>query len=150
MPARHRSQSGATSSRSTSPAPAYNFLHLPTVRGRDPLWDQKEISPVVTGVRIDIREVLNTTMLEAAPDHRYEMAGDSIYPLLLAVPVGLTFAVGIFTPWAFPIGALVVFLAFFPWFWSGTEEAKQKRDKKYKHRPEQELPVPVTPAEQTQ
>ena len=114
-----------------------------TVRGRDALWDQPHISPVVTGVRSDIRQVLNTTMLEAAPDHLYEMAGDSIYPLLLASPVIGTIVVGIFTPWAFPIGAFVVFLAFFPWFWSGTEEAKQHRDKKYKRSSELEEPAPL-------
>src|SRR3982750_4036211 len=127
----------------TSPAPSYNFLYLPTVRGRDPMWEQPETAPVITGIRSDIREVLNTTTLEAAPDHRYEMAGDSIYPLLLALAVSITFAAGIFSPWAFPVGALATLLAFIPWFWSGTEEAKQKRDKRFKPREELILPTPV-------
>ena len=87
-------------------------------------------------------------MLEAAPDHLYEMAGDSIYPLLLAIPVSGTIIVGIFTAWAFPIGAFVCFLAFIPWFWSGTEEAKQHRDKKYKRSAELELPAPLPAAEE--
>jgi cytochrome c oxidase subunit I len=132
----------------TSPPPSYNFLYLPTVRGRDALWDQPHISPVVAGVRSDIRQVLNTTMLEAAPDHLYEMAGDSYYPLLLAIPVSATIIVGIFTAWAFPIGAFVTFLAFIPWFWSGTEEAKQHKDKKYKRSLELEEPAPLPPAMQ--
>ncbi|HMJ06272.1 MAG TPA: cytochrome c oxidase subunit I [Chthoniobacterales bacterium] len=113
----------------TSPPPSYNFLYLPTVAGRDALWDQEKISPVIVGVRADIRQVLNTTILEAAPDHLYEMAGDSIYPLVLAVVVGATFITGIFFSWAFPIGAVFTLLAFIPWFWSGTEEEKQHRDK---------------------
>ena len=125
-----------------SPPPSYNFLYLPTVRGRDALWDQPHISPVVIGVRSDIRQVLNTTTLEAAPDHLYEMAGDSIYPLLLALPVCGTIVTGIFTPWAYPFGALLTFFAFLPWFWSGTEEAKQHADKKYKRSEKLELPAP--------
>src|SRR4051794_25696351 len=108
----------------TSPPPSYNFLYLPTVRGRDALWDQKEISPVITGIRNDIREVLNTTILEAAPDHRYEMAGDSIYPLLLSIAIVATIIGGIFYAWAWPAGAFLCFLAFIPWFWSGTEAEK--------------------------
>jgi hypothetical protein len=133
----------------TSPPPSYNFLYLPTVRGRDALWEQAVISPVITGIRTDIRQVLNTSILEAAPDHRYEMAGDSIYPLVLAIVVGGTFSAGIFTPWAFPVGALLTFLAFIPWFWSGTEEAKQKSDKADKPREPLDLASSLAPAEST-
>jgi cytochrome c oxidase subunit 1 len=131
----------------TSPPPSYNFLYLPTVKGRDALWDQPEISPVITGVRTDIRQVLNTTTLEAAPDHLYEMAGDSIYPLVLALAVNGTIIIGIFTPWAFSIGAVVCFFAFLPWFWSGTEEEKQKRDKRYKRAAELAHLSPALPRE---
>ena len=132
----------------TSPPQSYNFLYLPTVAGRDALWDKPVISPVITGVRTDIRQVLNTTILEAAPDHLFEMAGDSIYPLILALAVSGTIIVGIFTPWAFAIGAIVCFFAFLPWFWSGTEEAKQHRDKKYKRSSELEIPAPLPALEE--
>src|SRR3954452_15837440 len=44
----------------TSPPPRYNFIYLPTVRGSDPLWEQKVISPVVTGLSTEKREVLST------------------------------------------------------------------------------------------
>jgi cytochrome c oxidase subunit 1 len=133
----------------TSPIPSYNFLYLPTVAGREALWEQPEISPVITGVRSDIREVLNTTILEAAPDHKYEMVGDSIYPLLLGIAVTATIIGCIFTPWAFLIGCIVCLAALVPWFWSGTEEAKQHRDKAEKQREETlELPAALTPNEQ--
>ena len=69
--------------------------------------------------------------------------------LLLAIPVSGTIIVGIFTAWAFPIGAFVCFLAFIPWFWSGTEEAKQHREKKYKRSAELELAAPLAAAEET-
>jgi cytochrome c oxidase subunit 1 len=133
----------------TSPIPSYNFLYLPTVRGREALWEQNEISPVVTGIRSDVREVLNTTILEAAPDHKYELVGDSIYPLLLGIAVSLTIIGCIFTPWAFVIGCLVCIAALIPWFWSGTETAKQKRDKAQKEREQMvALPAALKPNEQ--
>ncbi len=132
-----------------SPPPSYNFLYLPTVHGRDALWDQAVISPVITGLSTEKREVLNTTMLEAAPDHRYEMVGDSIYPLLLALAVGLTFTCGIFNAWAFPIGALFALLALIPWFWSGTETKKQQTDKADKPQSALDLPPSFAPSEIT-
>jgi cytochrome c oxidase subunit I+III len=129
----------------SSPPPSYNFLYLPTVAGRFTLWDQAKITPVITGLKLDKREVLSTTILEAAPDHRYELCGDSIYPLLLALAVGLTFTFGIFNPWAFPIGAFFTLLALIPWFWSGTEVEKQQRDRQKKSADPLELPPPLLP-----
>ena len=128
----------------SSPAPAYNFLYLPTVRGRDPLWEHPERTPVVVGVDTHKRQVLSTTILEAAPDHLYEMAGDSAYPLQLALAVGVTFAAGIFNPWAFPIGAALCLLVLIPWFWSGTETEKQRTDRISKEKSDlNELPAPL-------
>jgi cytochrome c oxidase subunit 1 len=46
----------------TSPPPSYNFLHLPTVRGMNPLWEQGPRTPVIVGLRTDKRCVLNTTL----------------------------------------------------------------------------------------
>jgi cytochrome c oxidase subunit I+III len=132
----------------TSPPPSYNFLYLPTVAGRFAIWDQAELSPVVTGLMVEKREVLSTTMLEAAPDHRYELCGDSIYPLLLGLAVGLTFTFGIFNPWAFPIGAFVTLLALIPWFWSGTETKKQERDRQKKQATPLALPSPFLAEEE--
>src|SRR5215212_825833 len=44
----------------SSPPPNYNFLHVPTVAGRNALWDKAEGQPVVTGLRSDIRGTLVT------------------------------------------------------------------------------------------
>jgi cytochrome c oxidase subunit I+III len=133
----------------SSPPPSYNFLYLPSVAGRDALWDKTEISPVITGLMTDKREVLNTTMLEAAPDHRYEIVGDSIYPFFLALAVGLTFTFGIFNAWAFPIGAFFCLLALLPWFWSGTETEKQETDKVDKEPAPLIVPAPLLPKKET-
>jgi cytochrome c oxidase subunit I+III len=101
-----------------SPPPDYNFANLPTVAGRYALWSQTERTPVVVGLSTECREVLCTHIMDAEPDHRYELPGPSVYPLLLAIAVGETFSVGIFTPWAFPIGALLAAAALYGWFWS--------------------------------
>ena len=70
-------------------AAPYNFRHLPTVRGREPIWEDPDgTRPSSTGLATDTREVLVTTMHDAVPDHRYHMAGDSIWPFLAALVVG--------------------------------------------------------------
>jgi cytochrome c oxidase subunit I+III len=99
----------------SSPPPSYNFLHIPVVQGRDPLWDADDPMPVVTGVRGDRREVLCTTMLDAEPDSRYKQAGNSIAPFLAALAVGVGFIGAIFTPWGIVAGGLLVFPALLLW-----------------------------------
>jgi cytochrome c oxidase subunit 1 len=105
----------------SSPPPAYNFVFPPTVEGRAALWSQTPQTPVVTGLRTDVREVLCTRVLDAEPDHRYELPGDSIWPLAVALAAALTFVGVIFTPWAIPVGAIVSFAALLGWFWPGSE-----------------------------
>jgi len=104
-----------------SPPPCYNFRHLPTVRGRDPVWENTEETPVVTGLSAHKREVLTTTILDAAPDHRYELAIDSIWPFALAVAVGGSLAGVIFHPVALPIGMGLSLIILLLWFWRGNE-----------------------------
>jgi cytochrome c oxidase subunit I+III len=107
-----------------SPPPPYNFVYLPTSSNRYPLWTTGEEAPVVTGLRTDRREVLVTNMLDAEPDHRYELPGPSVWPMALAFGVGVTFIVVIFTPWGIDIGALLCLLALIGWFWSGLKPKK--------------------------
>src|SRR4051812_23760130 len=104
-----------------SPPPSYNYYHLPTVRGGHALWENPEEQPVVVGLSRKKREVLNTTIMDAQPEHRYELAVDSIWPLVLAIVVGLTMTWFIFSPWAIPVGAFASMLVLFAWFWRGTE-----------------------------
>ena len=102
----------------SSPPPDYSFLYLPTVQGRYALWSQTDETPVVTGMSTDKREALVTSVLDAEPELRFELPGPSIWPLLLALATAETFIVGIFTPWAFVVGAILAFAVFFGWFWS--------------------------------
>jgi cytochrome c oxidase subunit I+III len=104
----------------TSPPIRPNFIHIPTVSSRDPAWDS-EPHPVIAGLRTDVRETLSTTILDAVPEHRYELSGDSAWPLALAIIVGATFTAVIFHPMAMPIGAGLAFLMLYGWFWQGNE-----------------------------
>ncbi|HEY4564040.1 MAG TPA: cbb3-type cytochrome c oxidase subunit I, partial [Thermoanaerobaculia bacterium] len=101
----------------SSPPPPYNFQYIPTVSARAPLWHRREDQPVVTGLRSDRREFLITNMLDADPDHRQVSPGPTIWPFFLSLGVGITFIVGIFTPWGLPIGAVPVAVSLVAWFW---------------------------------
>jgi cytochrome c oxidase subunit 1 len=114
-----------------SPPPDYNFHRIPVVQGRYALWDQAkeegenreqgenratEETPVVIGLSSTKRETLVTSVVDAVPELRYELPGPSIWPFLLALATAETFIVGIFTPWAFAIGAVLTFAVFVGWF----------------------------------
>ncbi|PYP90325.1 MAG: cytochrome c oxidase subunit I [Blastocatellia bacterium AA13] len=107
----------------SSPPPSYNFLYIPTVRNRYPVWTVEPDTPVVAGLRTDVREALVTHTITAAPDHRYELPNSSIWPLVLAAATAVTFIGVIFTAWAIPIGAALTFIALVGWFWPNSEPA---------------------------
>jgi heme/copper-type cytochrome/quinol oxidase subunit 1 len=98
-----------------SPPPSYNFLHIPVVQGLYALWERTTDRPVVVGMNPRRREILLTTVLDAEPDARYQHPGPSMAPLLCALAVAVTFAGGIFTPWAFVAGPLLLFPALLRW-----------------------------------
>jgi cytochrome c oxidase subunit 1 len=102
-----------------SPPPDYNFLHPPSVQGRAALWETSPDAPVVTGLSTIKRQALVTTTLDAAPDHRYEFAGETIWPVLLAVMTAfILIGGGIFHPVFVPIGMAITFVVLVGWFWT--------------------------------
>jgi cytochrome c oxidase subunit I+III len=104
----------------TSPPQHYNFLQLPVVSGREPLWHEPEHAPVVTGLSTTKRELLITRLLDAEPDHRYVLPNPTIWPFLAAVATSVMFVALLFTPWAFPIGLTVTAICATGWFWPTT------------------------------
>lgn len=111
----------------TSPPPNYNFLDLPTVGGREPLWEDPPDQPSVTGVREDRREVLITKPLDAEPEHLTEFPYPTIWPFLAALAVTALFIGSIFTPWAVVWGAIPVAITLTAWFWPRREESERRR-----------------------
>ena len=104
---------GATS----SPPPPYNFLPQPTVGSREPLWHSELAPPPIVGLAADTREVLVTRVMDAEPDHRYEMPGPSIWPLAAALSTALMFVWSIFSPWGAVWGSIPIVIAVILWFW---------------------------------
>jgi cytochrome c oxidase subunit I+III len=110
----------------SSPPPEWNFHPVPIVEGRSPLWEAGEELPVATGLATDKREVLITTALDAIPDNRHEHPGESHWPLVMAIAIGVTFIGAVWTPWAYVIGFLFNMVAFAGWGWPrGTDPDHQ-------------------------
>ncbi|MER8978030.1 MULTISPECIES: cytochrome c oxidase subunit I [unclassified Mesorhizobium] len=101
----------------SSPPPSYNFARIPIVTHIEPLWAERETLPVATGLRVDARELLISTVAEAHPDIREKSATPSIWPLFAALAVGGTFLYSIFTPWAIVWGAAPIAITLIGWFW---------------------------------
>jgi cytochrome c oxidase subunit I len=100
-----------------SPPPVYNFAHVPVVNSKTPLWDHDGELPVVTGLRVDEKEILLTTVVAATPDLREPIPRASLWPFIASVAVGILFVSSIFSPWAIPFGIVPVAIALAAWFW---------------------------------
>jgi cytochrome c oxidase subunit 1 len=113
----------------SSPPPKYNFLHLPTVNGREALWDAAPNQPVVVGLDRDARSFLMTRTLDAEPDAKDEFPGPTIWPFLTALATTGAFVASIFTPWGITIGAVPIAICMIGWFWPEPQEAKRRRER---------------------
>jgi cytochrome c oxidase subunit I len=100
-----------------SPPPVYNFAHIPVVESRAPLWDQAGELPVVTGLRVDDKEILLTTVVAAAPDLREPVPQASLWPFIASCATAVFFISSIFSPWAVVFGAIPSAIALIAWFW---------------------------------
>ncbi|HEU4699150.1 MAG TPA: cytochrome c oxidase subunit I [Gemmatimonadales bacterium] len=105
-----------------SPPRPYNFQHIPVVQGRAALWERSPDRPVVTGLRTDMREVLVTTLLDAAPDSRHRHPEDTIVPFVAALATGVLFITLMFTPWAVVVGSVCLFVPLILWGWPDRRE----------------------------
>jgi cytochrome c oxidase subunit I+III len=78
---------------------------------------------VATGLRIDRREVIVSSLVDARPEAREASPRSSIWPLLTALATSVMLIWSIFTPWAVVWGAIPVAVALIGWFWpKGTPE----------------------------
>jgi cytochrome c oxidase subunit 1 len=101
----------------SSPPPVYNFAHIPVVESDTPLWDLDGELPVVSGLRVDEKEVLLTTVVAATPDTREPIPAASLWPFIAACAIGIVFVASIFSPWAVAVGVVPSFIALTAWFW---------------------------------
>jgi cytochrome c oxidase subunit 1 len=100
-----------------SPAPNYNWVFLPVVRGRYALWAAKPDDPVVAGLATNRREVLATNTLDAQPEHRYILPGPTMWPFWTALAVTFGFIGSVFDARYVVPGAVLTFFGLTGWFW---------------------------------
>jgi cytochrome c oxidase subunit 1 len=101
----------------SSPPPSYNFAFIPVVNGANPLWDQPDELAVASGLRVDRRELVVTSMAAAEPEAREASPRNSIWPLLAAIATTIELIWSIFSPWAIVWGSIPVALTLIGWFW---------------------------------
>ena len=101
----------------SSPPPVYNFAHIPVVDSRTPLWDVDGELPVITGLRVDDKEILVTTVVSATADLREPIPEAGPWPLIAAIATAVLFISSIFSPWAVLAGSIPVAIALTAWFW---------------------------------
>jgi cytochrome c oxidase subunit 1/cytochrome c oxidase subunit I+III len=107
-----------------SPPPDYNFVVIPTVVSRHPLWEDRlgeteERSLFNRGWALDNgRETLATTPIDAEPDAILKMPEDSFAPLILAIGLsGLFVAMLMQSGGGGALALCVVLVAMLTWLW---------------------------------
>jgi len=103
---------------STSSPPAiYNFARIPFVQSRDPLWDERGELPVVSGLRVDTREILVTSAVTADPEMREHAPDPTLWPLIAAIVTSVILVASIYTPQALVWGAPPLAIALVAWLY---------------------------------
>jgi hypothetical protein len=107
-----------------SPPPPFNFVRLPVVTSRIPLWTGAAPgSPThVSGLAAEDREGLVTTVLDAVPDVRYGYPEPTIWPFVAALAIGFWLIVSMNSLQGFMWGMIPPAIAFIAWFWPRKDE----------------------------
>ena len=109
-----------------SPPPPFNFVALPVVSSREPLWSRETGGPThVSGLATEAREGLVTTVLDAVPDVRYSYPTPSIWPFVAALSVAFWLDWSIFSVQGALWGMIPPAIAFIGWFWPRKAETAQ-------------------------
>ncbi|MVA37733.1 cytochrome c oxidase subunit I [Agrobacterium vitis] len=101
----------------TSPPSPYNFRRIPVVSDREPLWSGSSDLPVVSGMRLDRRELIVSSVVEAQPEARESSPTNSIWPLIAAIATSVMLICSMFSPWAVVWGSIPIAIALTGWFW---------------------------------
>jgi cytochrome c oxidase subunit 1 len=109
----------------TSPPQPYNFARMPVVNSRDPLWENRDGLGVASGLAVDMRQQLVTSVTESLPEVRLASPTPTIWPLVVAILVAITFIGSVYTPWAVVWGSLPLGIALTAWFWPSSEKEDQ-------------------------
>jgi cytochrome c oxidase subunit 1 len=100
-----------------SPPEPCSFVDIPVVTSRDGLWEQRDETLVMTGLRTDTREMLVTSVHDAEPESRHEQPQDTIWPFLLAIGIGIAFISAVYAPIGLVIGTIISLPLALGWAW---------------------------------
>ena len=110
-----------------SPPPAFNFVALPVVASREPLWVREADEPThVSGLSAQTREGLATTVLDALPDVRYSYPDPSIWPFIAAITVIGWLYWSNMTQSGMFYGLIPPAIAFVAWYWPTRKETMEQ------------------------
>jgi cytochrome c oxidase subunit I+III len=108
----------------TSPPPEYNFETIPTVRSREPVWDQRELlrgaQPPEDGGRplAEVHATLSTSVSDAEPEAIVHMPHESPWPFSLTLALMVVFYGALASSWGLAAaGGVAAAGAFAGWFW---------------------------------
>jgi heme/copper-type cytochrome/quinol oxidase subunit 1 len=113
----------------SSPPPVYNFAELPTVNGRDALWDALPNQPIVEGLDEDCRQVLMTMVMDADPASRHEFPGPTPVPLIAAIATSIFFISTIFTAKLFFPTIILVGITLLIWYWPKRQPSMRRKER---------------------
>jgi cytochrome c oxidase subunit I+III len=111
----------------SSPPPKYNFTTVPTVRSKEPVWDQPELQEGASREQGDYRltgghTTLSTSMLDAQPQAVVHMPHPSPWPFYLTCSLLVLFYGFLLESLLLTsIGGLLSAIAFMGWFWPRDE-----------------------------
>jgi cytochrome c oxidase subunit 1 len=104
-----------------SPPPSLQCAHIPVVDSGEPLW--RDEYTVATGLRVDRRELIVSSLVDARPQARESSVGPSIWPFLAAIATSVMLVWSMFSPWAVVWGSIPITIGLIGWFWpKGTAE----------------------------
>jgi cytochrome c oxidase subunit I len=111
----------------TSPPPPFNFVVLPVVTSREPLWlpTARGSASHVSGLSAEAREGLVTTVLDALPDVRYSYPAPTIWPFVAAWGVFVWLFWSSLSSSGMFWGLIPPAIAFIGWYWPSNKETAQ-------------------------
>jgi cytochrome c oxidase subunit 1/cytochrome c oxidase subunit I+III len=125
-----------------SPPEPYNFVALPVVESRYPVWETpKALESYDFKESLDRRETLGTSALDAEPQMRVILPGDSIIPLIAALVLTAQFISQMFSLTSVIIFTVLFLVVMAAWFWPRGPEMSMEW---VKDGPANALPVSTT------